>query len=752
MVAILAGVAVLLLRRDAGEVRACLKNNLWLILAGEAVFSVAFLYFVGLRLLNPDLWQPWNGGEKMMEIGFLNAIVKSAAMPPYDPYFAGTIINYYYYGLFLVGVLVKLTGIQPSVAFNLAVPTLAALTAANTFSLAFGLAFRPQAPSALVRAVAVGLLAVMLVVLVGNLAGFDQWLHMLQEQGQSTFESGLPGLAGAVHTLAGLKNVVFEGAKLPAYNYWDPSRVIPNTINEFPYWSFLFADLHPHMIGIPFTVLLLASAYAWLRGAFEDDRGGVLGTLLRWLSLSFCLGALAAINTWDLPTYLGLVTLAFWLGRYRRSAGRGPLTVARLALSAVAAALFGALTLAASYLLYFPFFLNYQALDVGLGLVHDKTDLEKFFLIWGLVLFVVVSYLLSTLVHPQSRMGMLRAVSLFLRRWRVAPHLAQVYGALVERTTDSYWTGLWSLIVVAILAVGLWALDYRVPAVLLPLVWLSFLFLLRPEPDAGHAFAGLLLFTGVLILLGVEVFFLRDFLGGSDYYRMNTLFKFYIQVWVILGIAAAYLIVYVWERVTSRDALGKVWQAAVMLLVAAALIYPVMGTSSRVRDRFALSPGIGTLDGMAYMTTGEFVWPQDNAIVLDYDYEAIRWLQTHVKGTPVLAEAQIGYYREGGMRVASYTGLPMPLGGLHQNEQHWPDQVGQRDELYREFWNTSDPARAWDLINQLDISYIYIGQLERSVYTMSGSLIKFDALMAQGRLAIAYQNERTRIYEVTNDK
>jgi YYY domain-containing protein len=761
MLAILAGAAVLLLRRDAGEVRAWLANHGWLILLGEAVFTVVFLYFVGLRLLDPDLWQPWNGGEKMMEIGFLNAIVKSAAMPPYDPYFAGTIINYYYYGQFLVGVLIKLTGIQPTVAFNLAVPTLAALTAANAFSLTFGLAFRPQAPSArlpvpapqaLVRGVVAGLLAVLLVVLVGNLAGFDQWLRMLQEHGQSTFESGIPGLAGLVHALAGLKSVVFEGTKLPAYNYWDPSRVIPNTINEFPYWSFLFADLHPHMIGIPFTVLLLSSAYAWLDGASEDDRGGVLGTLLRWLSLSFCLGALAAINTWDLPTYLGLVTLTFWLGRYRRSAGRGPLTAARLALGAVAALFFGALTLAASYLLYLPFFLNYQALDVGLGLVHDKTGLEKFLFIWGLVLFVVVSYLLAALVRPQSRMAMLRAISLFLRRWRVAPHLAQVYGALVQRTSGGYWEGLWSLIAVAGLTIGLWALDYRVPAVLLPLVWLSFLFLLRPEPDAGHAFAGLLLFTGVLILLGVEVFFLRDFLGGGDYYRMNTLFKFYIQVWVILGIAAAYLIVYLWERVVDRNILGNVWQGGMLLLLTAALVYPIMGTRSRVLDRFASSPAFGTLDGMAYMTTGEFTWPQDNRIVLEYDYQAIRWLQNHVKGTPVLAEAEIGYYREGGMRVASYTGLPMPLGGLHQNEQHWPDQVGQRDALYREFWNTTDPARAWGLIQQLDISYIYVGQLERAVYTQPGSLIKFDALAAQGRLTIAYQNERTRIYQVANDK
>jgi uncharacterized membrane protein len=398
-------------------------------------------------------------------------------------------------------------------------------------------------------------------------------------------------------------------------------------------------------------------------------------------------------------------------------------------------------------------------------------------------LFVVISYLLLTLVYPDSRIGVLRTISLFLRRWNVAPHLANVYSALVRRTGGGYWAVLWSSLAVVGIAIGLWALEYRVPGLLLPLVWLSFLFLLRPESDAGQAFAGLLLFTGLLILLGVEFFFLRDFLGGSPYYRMNTLFKFYIQVWVMLGIAVAYLLVnlgsgrrlrkaatHYGPQVTSpqegsgwRAALNLSWQGIVTVLIAAALVYPALGTPSRVRDRFDHSPPIGTLDGMAYMTTGTLIWPQGNPIELKYDYDAIRWLQAHVKGTPVLAEAKIGYYREGGMRVASYTGLPMPLGGLHQNEQRWPDQVGQRDGLYAEFWNTSDPARAWQLIQQLDISYIYIGQLEQTLYNsnLTGSLLqwgvthympagfqKFDEMTAQGRLTIVYENQRTRIYQV----
>jgi len=807
--------------KDASNSQLPTSYSLKLILLGEAIFTLVYLFFVGLRLLNPDLWQPWNGGEKMLEMGFLNAIVKSAHMPPYDPYYAGGYINYYYYGLFLVGVLTKLTGIQPAVAFNLAVPTLAGLTAAGVFSLGYNLARRPS--QSMSRALTVGALAVLLVVFVGNLAGFTQLVDMLGQHGGSSFESALPGLEPAVRALVGLKSVLLDGTKLPPYNYWDPSRVIPDTINEFPYWSFLFADLHPHMIGIPFTVLFLSLAYTWLRPVLipspksqisNDQRlisklqsrmsppEGIMrqlmlevlgffsefswGHVLRWLVLPLCLGALAVINTWDLPTYLGVIMLTFWLARYRQGA-QEILDFRRLAIYTLETLLFGALTLAASYLLYLPFFTHYQPLDVGLGIVHDKTVLGQFFKIWALPLFVAISYLVFRLVYPHSRMGTLRTISLFLRRWNVAPHMARMYNVLVRPTGYGYWAVLWSLVVVVGVVIILWVLGYRVPAFLLPLVWLSFLLLLRPEPDSGETFAGLLLFTGLLLPLGVEFFFLRDFLGGSSYYRMNTLFKFYIQVWVILGVASAYLVAFLWTALLSwerasydrsaaasspagnwpRVVLSLAWQLMLMLLIVAVLVYPALGTPTRVRDRFDRSPPRGTLDGMAYMTAGTLVWPQNNSITLEYDYEAIRWLQDNVKGTPVLAEAKIGFYREGGMRVASYTGLPTPLGGLHQNEQRWPEQIGQRDGRYMEFWNTADPARAWELIQELDISYIYLGQLEQTLYNpqLTGSLIqwgvthfvpdgidKFDMLVDQGLLTNVYENERTRIYRVTDNK
>jgi YYY domain-containing protein len=785
-----------------------------LILVTEVVFSLVYLFFIYLRILNPDLWQPWLGGEKMLEIGFLHAVVKSAQMPPYDPFFAGGILNYYYYGLFLVGVLIKLTGIQPTIAFNLAVPTLAALTAVNVFSLAGNLSqwLTVNRQRSVTHAasqsihhsqftihnspfIITGLLGILFVVFIGNLEGAAQFLRELGKASHSDFQSAIPGLQTFVLAVSGLKEI-FNGATVAVYNYWDPTRVIPATINEFPYFSFLFADLHPHMIGLPFTVLFLSLAYNWLanrRMANGEEVGeqpatklenqeinretqlsfltsnlsftnpltrsltdsltlpfaySLIRPFIRWLALPFVLGAIAAINTWDLPTYLGLMVATFLMGHYLQE--RKTLTPARILLLLAGGALFGAALLGITYLLYLPFFANYQPpAETGLGLVYTQTALDQHLKIWGFFLFILASWLWVSLLYSGSRNPLLRRLSLGLRRWNVWPHLAEIYRAVVRMPEGQ--PVLWGAGLVLLSAVALALLGYDVPAYLLPLVALALLLLFRREAAAGVAYLGVLIFTGLLILLGLEFFFLRDFLGGSEYYRMNTLFKFYIQVWVMFGIAAAVILPRLWlwsERWPLPGLL--LWRVSLVSLLLACLIYPVLGTRTRVDDRFPGEdnrPPSGTLDGLAYMTVGVFEWPAGSPIQLSYDYEAIRWLQDNMPGTPIIAEAKVGYYREGGMRVAAYTGLPSVLGGLHQNEQRYPWQVGDRDFVVNEFWSSPDPARTLQLIHELGISYIYDGQIERITH---GAFIsdKFEQLRAQSALELVFKNEQTKIYRV----
>src|SRR5581483_9068685 len=177
-----------------------------------------------IRALNPDLWSPYRPGEKPMELAFLNAILRSPYMPPLDPWFAGGYINYYYYGYVIFGALIKLTGIVPTTAFNLAIPTLFALTFTGAVVIVYSF----------VRSIPFALLGGYFAALIGNLDG------LVQVRGQ-------------------LLALLIRSQPHP-FDYWQSSRIIPSTINEFPFWSFLFADLHPHVIDLPVAMLLLGVA------------------------------------------------------------------------------------------------------------------------------------------------------------------------------------------------------------------------------------------------------------------------------------------------------------------------------------------------------------------------------------------------------------------------------------------------------------------------------------------------------------
>jgi uncharacterized membrane protein len=217
---------------------------------------------------------------------------------------------------------------------------------------------------------------------------------------------------------------------------------------------------------------------------------------------------------------------------------------------------------------------------------------------------------------------------------------------------------------------------------------------------------------------------------------------------VMLGVAAGASLPGLWEAAGRWKAGWRwTWTGALGVLCFAAALFPVLGTPARVLERFPNAhPPIGTLDGMAFMTVGVYTWPnEDYPIPLHGDYEAIRWLRDNVQGTPVLAEAPIGYYREFGVRAASYTGLPTLL-GMHEAEQRYDWQVGPRSGLANELFMSGDLQRTMELIEELRIQYVYIGPLERTQYPHS--VDKFEQLASRKFLSIVYQNDLVTIYKV----
>jgi uncharacterized membrane protein len=305
-------------------------------------------------------------------------------------------------------------------------------------------------------------------------------------------------------------------------------------------------------------------------------------------------------------------------------------------------------------------------------------------------------------------------------------------------------------------------------------------------------FVALLTATGLAVLAGTQVIYLKDFLQGGDWYRMNTLFKFFSQVWIIWGVAAAIALPQIWsgllaayakpkfvkvqptEKPVSEFAEAAVaeprdepvlstptvkatrshwplrfgWSIVFLLLLVVSLAYPVWGTPARLEQRFmGWQPAFGTLNGLDYMRQGVYTLPDTNTPVeLKYDWEAIQWLLDHVRGNVIVVEsAELEYYRAGGSRVASLTGLS-GVSGMHEGEQRYGEDVSKRNDWLRDFWTTPDLEHTHQLLDELSVALIYAGQLEQDRHP--DGVKKLEQLAATGVITPIFRNDRTVIYAV----
>ncbi|HEX6288535.1 MAG TPA: DUF2298 domain-containing protein [Herpetosiphonaceae bacterium] len=665
------------------------------LLRSELCFLLAFGVWTLVRAANPDVWHPYFGGEKPFEFGFLNAILRSPVLPPFDPFFSDGIVNYYYYGLFLVALPIKATGLDPAIGFNLAIATLFALTATAALALGRQLTGRWR----------YGLFAILLLLGVGPFAsavavtesdGIEPVLKALSE--------GLEGFGGRVGDW-----------------FWGPSRIIPHTINEFPLFGFLFADLHPHLIALPITLLAMACAVELAQRRPRHDRKGS-GALLGLSAL--VIGALAIANSWDAPTY-ALVIGGALVGRGWRGAGRG-LNPYRLIQSAQAVGLALGVTVL-GLALYAPFFLHYRAMVGGIGRVERGDRIVEYGLLYAPMLFVIV-----TLLGGLAWLTAYRAQSASRVAARgAAVTLPLLLGALLlsgwALQNQPAVAGGWPLrIVLALLAIT--GLTLALVARLRDREWLPLW----------------LITVGLLVALGIQFIFIRDHLAGGDAQRMNTVFKFGEQIWTLWAIGAATALPLIVRLFRRYEIVLGVWLGMLIALLLPGLLYPFVGIPSRLSTRFNADDGL-TLDGLAFMERARYTVDTTD-IDLRWDGEAIEWIKQHIAGTPVFATSDAEFYRTYGMRIAANTGVPTVLGRLHQDEQRPGAQVHERGEDVHTLFSTTDLPTAQRILAKYHVDYVYVGPIERLLYSESGAA-KWEQMQGSA-LDLVYRNQGVQIYRV----
>ena len=652
------------------------------LLPGEAIFLAGFAAMTIIRALNPDLWHPVWGGEKPMEQGFLNAILRSPQMPPYDPFYSNGYINYYYYGLYLMSVPIKLLGIDSAVGFNLALATLYGMLLAGAYELGTRLGGRRR----------YGIVALSLIGLMGNLTSLIPAGWSLGAQGLRLLLSGQAELLGDW----------FVG----------PSRVIPYTINEFPLFSFLYADLHPHLIALPLALLAIVCGWHLI---LRPQRP-------LWLLSALTLGTLAVTNSWDFPTYGLLCGLAIIAGAIRRTGWRWqPLTLA--VVQAVGLGL-------GSLLLFAPFFDRYWPMVRGIGLVTTGVTLPlDYLLIYGVPLIIVI------------------------------PVIA---GGLLQRWRSGFAGRRWALIASGIgllMIIGAAVPELALRLSLFVVLMVTTILLMRRAAGAPAWYALLLCWVAWAVSLGVEIVYIRDHLDGSDWYRMNTVFKFGLHVWVLLGLAAAGLLPRLLRGLQRYGGSSAVMAGLAIIAIPAIIAgsYAPVAIPSRLVTRFDVETG-PTLDGMAFMEQATFTYDcqafggcaPDTAFVqvdLSGDAAAIRWLNRQIDGTPVVLQSSLWFYRAYAIRVAAATGLPTVISALHADEQRDPVVTGQRVRDVETFFTTTDPDTALRILARYNVDYVYVGGVERAFYPQG--LSKF-AVLRDRYLRSVYEQDGVTIYAVTD--
>lgn len=633
-----------------------------ILLSNELVFAASFFLFLLIRMYLPEIYRH----EKFMDFAFLNAVMRTSSFPPADPWFAGGSLDFYYYfGYLSVGVPGKLFSVEPSMLFNLAI----ALTFALSFNLLFGFGYNLTHGKT-----RYGLFTALFVILLGNLQGLKEFISMYLTR-----------------------------ETVPIGYYWSSSRVIPYTINEFPYFSFIHGDLHSHMIAIPFQLLVLAFL---LNIYLRKDSNRVFESILELLIFSVSLGFLFLSNSWDFPIYLSLtfaVVFAFYYGYYIRSKS---LYIHNKSLSRSVTGFLGTVlsVFTLSLLPYLPFYLSFKPQAAGgFDFVPPelRTTIGEFLILFSLFLFLTLSFLITCL---KSR----RKIQYFL-----------------------LWIGISAFL----------TRELSIPllVILLPLLALSLYSFQKDLTERSSAgFVSLLIAVAVFLALFCEIIFLDDPISGS-FARMNTVFKFYMHLWIFLAIAASYSCYELYLRYrtfpenslpTSRVYGKKVWTVSLMLLVLSCSVFPVVATFTRIEDMNAKP----ALDGMEYMKE------------LDSgDYDAIKWIQEKLSGTPIILEASsddssYSYIS----RVSANTGLPTVIGWT-RHEQFWgrdDKEIRARLEDVNTIYSTSSKKKALELMNKYNVSYVYIGQLERQMYD-----IKTDKFEDETYFEPVYQGS-VRIYKV----
>lgn len=688
--------------------RTSLQRSWPAIMAVTGLFTLALFAYVAFRSYSPEI----GGTEQPMDLMYLNASINSPEYPPEDPWLAGEPASYYYFGYVQVGILTQVSGASASEGYNLGLAYTFAAAATAIASLTFALARWVLGPRARRWAAAAAIAGVGLLLFLGSLAGVLELAAAHGKGSPGLYEAfGVDWMQPCAEGSAGPCRQESEKWYPTRFFFWfDHTRVIrsdpaanppdADTITEFPAFSFILGDLHPHVMSLPLVLLVMAVAAATWRGRATLDFAAARRHPLTVIVVGLLAGALAFQNAWDLLTFAGLVAVAVLARNLRR---------ATLWQAVKASAGWLGPIFAVAIVAYVPWYLDFSSQAEGLyPYIGKGSHPGQAFLQFGALLFAALVGL--TWSWRRTELAAVADASLYTAWVPLAPlllwiGLAQFHGDLGD-AVDARGAGGW--LTLAVYALGTWALATS--------------FVVAGAGRRGAALPLGFAAAGSLLLYGAELFVIKDvFYGGAP--RLNTIFKLSYQAWALLSVAGAVTLVVAAQR-ALRGRQPAAWLfAPAAALVALGLVFVVIATPNRT-DGFT---GETTIDGLAFLARSD-----------PAEYDLTRWLEANVprgeiileatgrqygpgpEGEPLVTDGSVDY-GDGG-RISSRTGRPTYVGWYFHEIQWRGDTTGNQEEfrgrqdLVDFAYITEEPAEVLDVFAETGAEYLVVGAVEQRKY------------------------------------
>lgn len=761
----LGALSALFVYRERADLEAWVRDRWQYVVAVEVAFFAVFIVAVWLRSLVGQI----SGTEQPMDLMFLNASTRAEHFPPKDPWLSGSTVAYYYFGYLIVAMTGMLAGVPTEFGYNIGLGMIAALSMLGGFGIVYNLVAMREAAAPAAGAASPDHRAA-----AGRPARDEKKQHAVTPAGAAPRPNWRPGIFGAAGAvmLVVMGNLVWVLVFASAYGiggpgfykwididglrahelratwypseyfgFFNASRIYPlndsdfRAITEFPMFSFILGDLHPHVMALPFVILVVGVALALYRSREPLDITFWLARPLALAAAAVMLGGLAFINTWDIATMAFVVVAAAFASNFLRVRA----LTADLFVQAVTFALPLVLLAIVAYL---PFYTSFTSQADGIlpvvtrpGIDHSGTRPVHALIYWGPLFAVVVPFVVSRLLAARDRisprmyaiaaavpaaiLGAWAALFVWATAIRDNPKMRDV-PSLGTQIADRGSGWLTALGFAALVGVALLALWTEVTAG-------------REDDDERESpvFALLLAATAFLLMLGTEFFYVGDVFNS----RMNTVFKLYYQAWMLMAIAAGFALYYLsatWRfSFDSARTYRLGWGALAAIMLAGAMLYPLGGTYNRTQphdDKGNLIETGGELDGLNYLPPAEL--------------DAIRWLNQRAQGQEFVIVEGVGndYSRAG--RISMATGIPTVLGwGGHEDQWRGgtPKARAGRFEDVEALYTTNDMARVEQIVKKYDVTYIVAGDFERTRYG-AAALDKFNTL------PVAFQSGGVIVY------